>query len=237
MRLEGIFARIEFFSSRETAAEHHAAMQALFEITDVSARADLKSDLLQELERQKLVLAPLRNHQHIDQQALGQLLNNIDQTIAQIYAHAGKIGAHLRENEWLMSIKQRMYLPGGASGFDLPAFHYWLHQPAYQRQNDLQQWCAPFHAIQEGVSIILRLLRESGHTISCVAEKGVFQLMQSHNKATQMLRVTAEDNIACVPEISANKYAINIRFISVDGLTRGSVCDQDIAFDLTQCHN
>lgn len=212
-------------------------MQALFELTDVSTRADLKSDLLQELERQKLTLAPLRNHQHIDQQALGQLLSNIDQAISQIYAHTGKIGAHLRENEWLMSIKQRMSLPGGASGFDLPAFHYWLHQSPHQRQKDLQQWFMPFRAIQNGVDILLRLLRESGHTEPYVAEKGAFQLMQNNNKAVQMLRVIIKDDIACVPEISANKYAINIRFISVDGLARGRACEQNIAFDLTQCQN
>lgn len=236
MRLEGIFSRIYFFSAKETPVEHHVAMQALFELADVSARADLKSDLLQELERQKLALAPLRNHQHIDQQALGQLLSNIDKTIGQIYAYTGKIGAHLRDNEWLMSIKQRMSLPGGASGFDLPAFHYWLHQPPHQRQKDLQQWLISFHAIRDGVDILLRLLRESGHTASCIAENGAFQLMQN-NKAVQMLRVTVQDNIACVPEISANKYAINIRFISVDGLARGRACDQNIAFELTQCQN
>ena len=38
------------------------ALLSLFEITDVAARADLKTDILQELERQRQVLAPLREY-------------------------------------------------------------------------------------------------------------------------------------------------------------------------------
>ena len=33
--------------------DHHAALLSLFEILEVACRADLKTDLLQELERQK----------------------------------------------------------------------------------------------------------------------------------------------------------------------------------------
>ena len=52
MRLEDLFARAIFFATREDAPDHHAALLSLFEITDVAARADLKADLVQELERQ-----------------------------------------------------------------------------------------------------------------------------------------------------------------------------------------
>ena len=60
MRLEDLFARVGYFAAQDAAPDHHAALLALFEITDVAARADLKTDLLQELERQKQMLAPLR---------------------------------------------------------------------------------------------------------------------------------------------------------------------------------
>src|SRR5436853_4613361 len=107
MRLEDLFARATFFASRDEAPDHHAALLALFEITDVAARADLKTDLLQELERQKQVLAPLRNNPEIDTELLASLLNDIDRVNANLLAQTGKAGQHLRENEWLMTIKQR----------------------------------------------------------------------------------------------------------------------------------
>jgi cell division protein ZapD len=39
-----------------------------------------------------------------------------------------------------------------------------------------------------------------------------------------------------VPEISANKYALNIRFIGVSGMDRGAVCDEDVEFELMFCN-
>ena len=47
LRLEDLFDRAQFFAARTEAAEHHAALLTLFEIRDVTGRADLKSDLLQ----------------------------------------------------------------------------------------------------------------------------------------------------------------------------------------------
>ena len=61
MRLEDLFARAQYFTAKAGAPDHHAALLALFEITDVASRADLKTDILQELERQRQLLAPLRS--------------------------------------------------------------------------------------------------------------------------------------------------------------------------------
>jgi len=47
--------------------------------------------------------------------------------------------------------------------------------------------------------------------------------------------VLARD-LPCVPEISANKYALNIRFIGVSGMNRGNVIDEDVEFELTFCN-
>ena len=131
MRLEDLYQRAQFFAAQADAPDHHAALLALFEITDVAARADLKTDLLQELERQKQLLAPLRANPAIETRVLEPLLADIDRASAALLAQTGKAGAHLRDNEWLMTIKQRTAIPGGVCEFDLPAYHYWLHgEPA-----------------------------------------------------------------------------------------------------------
>jgi cell division protein ZapD len=41
---------------------------------------------------------------------------------------AGKTGQYLRENEWLMNIRSRAAIPGGACEFDLPSYHHWLNR-------------------------------------------------------------------------------------------------------------
>jgi cell division protein ZapD len=52
----------------------------------------------------------------------------------------------------------------------------------------------------------------------------------------QLLRLTVTHDLACVPEISANKYALNIRFLGVTGMDRGAVFDQDVEFELMFCN-
>ncbi|HEY1326216.1 MAG TPA: cell division protein ZapD [Casimicrobiaceae bacterium] len=236
MRLEDLFARAGHFAGQEDPPEHHAALMSLFEITDVAARADLKTDLLQELERQKQLLAPLRNNPQIEPRALEALLADMDAVNARLFATTGKVGQHLRDNEWLMAIKQRSAIPGGVSEFDLPAYHYWLHQPAAVRRRDLASWLEPFEPIHAGLTIILRLLRENAHVSRHVAYRGVFQLMLTTTKVAQLLRLTLARDLPGVPEISANKYALNIRFIGVSGMDRGTVYDRDVEFELTFCN-
>jgi cell division protein ZapD len=236
MRLEDLFSRARFFAAQEAAPDHHAALLSLFEITDVAARADLKADLLQELERQKAVLTPLRSNPAIDQAALEALLAESDSVASQLHAQQGKVGTHLRDNEWLMAIKQRTGIPGGVCEFDLPAYHYWLNRSAEERRRDLAQWIEPFAPIAAGISIVLRLLRENGRTSPHVAHHGVFQLMLTTTKVAQLLRLTLDRSLPCVPEISANKYALNIRFIGVSGMDRGTVYDRDVEFELAFCN-
>jgi cell division protein ZapD len=236
MRLEDLYARARFFAEQGAAPDHHAALTALFEITDVAARADLKTDVLQELERQKQLLGPLRTNPEIDSTALDALIADIDRVNAELLAQTGKLGAHLRDNEWLMTIKQRMAIPGGVCEFDLPAYHYWLNADPRARQNDLKGWLAPLLPIHDGLAIILRLLRENGRSSRQVAFHGVFQLMLTTSKVAQLLRIGVERGMPCVPEISANKYALNIRFIGVSGMDRGTVTDRDVEFDLTFCN-
>ena len=236
MRLEDLYGRVQFFAARTEALEHHAALLALFEITDVAARADLKTDLLQELERQKQLLAPLRSNPAIDVAVLEPLLVEIDHVSAGLLAQTGKLGQHLRDNEWLMMIKQRTAIPGGVCEFDLPAYHYWLNADAAARQNDLKAWLAPLLPVRDGLAIVLRLLRDNGRTSPQIAYRGVFQLMLTSSKVAQLLRLAVTRDLPCVPEISANKYALNIRFLGVTGMDRGAVYDRDVEFELSFCN-
>jgi cell division protein ZapD len=236
MRLEDLYHRALFFNAATAPADHHAALLALFEIADVSSRADLKTDILQELERQRQLLAPLRDNPAIEHEALDSLLAEVDDVSARLLAQSGKVGAHLRDNEWLMAIKQRTALPGGVSEFDLPAFHYWLHLDPVARQRDLEAWLAPLLPIHEGLSIVLRILRENGKTGRHTAVHGVFQLMLTTAKVAQLLRLSVADGLSCVPEISANKYALNIRFLGIAGMDRGAIYDGNVEFDLMFCN-
>jgi cell division protein ZapD len=234
VRLEDLFERVDYFLHKNDAQEHHIALLSIFEILEVSGRADLKSDLLQELERQKQTLEALRDNPEVSEEALDNVLWQVDQASSRLYQASGKIGQELRENEWLMSIRQRTNIPGGACEFDLPSYHYWLQQAPEQHRHDLQLWLSPFLPIRDAIAIVLRLLRESGKTTSQIAYQGVYQQMMAGRMA-QMLRIRLQRQYQCVPEISANKHALNIRFTTQEGMHRPRAAETDVEFELTFC--
>jgi cell division protein ZapD len=191
LRLEDLYTRMAYFTAKTDAADHHVALSLLFEIIEVASRADLKSDLLQELERQKRVLSALHNNPGISEDALNVILDEIESASTGVFDISGKVGQHLRENEWLMGIKQRTGIPGGTCEFDLPSYHYWLHQDAALRRNYINEWLTPMLPIRNGLAIILKLLRESGKMHRFTAQQGSFQQVQG-GRVAQMLRINLD---------------------------------------------
>ena len=235
LRLEDLYERLDYFLGKASSHEHHVALLLIFEVFEVASRADLKSDLLQELERQKQSLEALRGNPEISEQALENVLQQIDQSASRLYHASGKIGQELRENEWLMSIKQRTNIPGGVCEFDLPSYHYWLHLTPQQQREDLEQWMAPFVPIRDAVDIVMRLLRASGKSSVQVAQQGTYQQMMT-GRIAQMIGIRLARDYLCVPEISANKYALNIRFMTQEGVQRPKAAETDVEFELTFCN-
>ncbi len=237
LRLEDLFGRASHFIGQSDPQDHHVVLLTLFEIMEVAGRADLKSDLLQELERQKQVLRAFRNNPDISEDALNQVLTDMERASTALFGMTGRIGQYLRENEWLMSIKQRTGIPGGACQFDLPSYHYWLHKPSEERVAQLALWTSPLYPLRDGSAIILRILRESGKPAQLVAPQGTFQQILGGGKTAQMLRVRLDPALGCVPEISANKYVLNVRFLMQGGSDpRPHTADGDIGFELTFCN-
>jgi cell division protein ZapD len=234
LRLEDLFDKVAFFANKDDAAEHHSALVTLFEILDVASRADMKSDLLQELERQKRALESLRKNPDVSEEALDQVLNNIQVASHGMLSMTGKVGEHLRENEWLMGIKQRVGIPGGACEFDLPSYHYWLHLDPSLRRENLNEWITPLLPIHDGFSIILRLLRNSGKILQHIAHRGMFQQM-GQGCAAHMLCLKVSESLPCFPEISANKYALTIRFVTSGSGQKTKVYENNVEFELTFC--
>lgn len=114
LRLEDLYEKFTFFLIQEHPLQHQVALATIFEMLEVAGRADLKSDLLQELERQKQTLIGFRSNPNVETGVLDSFLSEIDQASSSLSASQGKTGQSLRDNEWLMSIRGRTIIPGGA---------------------------------------------------------------------------------------------------------------------------
>ncbi|ACT49755.1 cell division protein ZapD [Methylovorus glucosotrophus] len=236
LRLEDLFTKVLHNMAAGHEYHHHCALLSLFQILDVIDRAELKADLLQELDRQKIVMTSLLGNPSIAEKVLTDLIGEIENTSKALRQNTTKLGQTLRDNDWLMSIKQRAGIPGGVCEFDLPSYHYWLGLDEDRRRQDLDNWLQPLISIYDALRIILHILRGSGNTVELTAVNGVYQQMLGGSKPAQMLRLQVDDDVECFPEVSANKYAINIRFNSLDYAQKPRACDKNVNFTLTLCN-
>tara|TARA_Y100001936_G_scaffold200619_1_gene202520 strand:+ start:29232 stop:29945 length:714 start_codon:yes stop_codon:yes gene_type:complete len=234
LRLEDLFRKIEFFSNKEHPIEHHSAIVTLFEILSVTSRADIKSDLLQELERQRKTLESLRKSPKVSEEMLNQVLQDIHTASQGMLNMTGKVGDNLRENEWLMGIKQRIGIPGGACEFDLPSYHYWLRlDPKICREN-LNEWITPLFPIRDSFKIILRILRNNEKVFQFTSNDGMFQKM-GQECAAHLLRLKINETLPCIPEISANKYGLTIHFFNAEPGHKAKIYEKKLEFELAFC--
>ncbi|MFZ4528511.1 MAG: cell division protein ZapD [Undibacterium curvum] len=235
LRLEDLYEKFNFFLHQSDPLQHHVALATIFEMLEVAGRADLKSDLLQELERQKHTLISFKSNPNVQAEMLDKVLEEVDQASSALIASTGKTGQHIRENEWLMSIRGRTIIPGGACEFDLPSYHAWQQNPPEKRFADISAWFAPIAPLFTAISVVLRLLRESGSTSKVIAQSGSYQQMLQ-GKVYQLLRVNIPQELGAIPEISANKYMLWIRYMNQDGDMKPKASEHDIPFDLTLCN-
>jgi cell division protein ZapD len=235
LRLEDLFDRFAFFLMQEDAREHHVALMSLFEIAEAVGRADLKADLVKELERQRMALSPYRGNPGIEQGALEAVLTDIEQTLAGLGQMHGKSGQHLTDNEWLGSIRSRAIIPGGTCRFDLPSYFSWQQNSPEQRRHDISKWVAPLLPLRDAAAIVLRLARESGQTAKVMGMQGSYQQMLS-GRTYQLMQVRVVPQLRVIPEASANKYMLWVRFTTQDGDMRPRPVEADVPFQLTLCN-
>lgn len=234
LRVEHLFGRLFFFAGQEDVNHHQIAMATLFDLLDVCDRTDLRGSVLQDLDRQRAALSALREHPGVDAGTVEKTLSDIEKATADL-ANQGRIAQVLRDNEWLASLRGRLTVPGGSSPADIPSYYAWQIKPVQVRLNDLQHWIAPFRPLYNGLALILRLLRESGHPADVAAEQGAYQEMLA-GKSFQLLRVWVDPALGVFPEMSANKYVIWVRFSMQDNELKPIAVTRRVPFRLSRCN-
>ncbi len=235
LRLEHLFDRLGQLIPRDAAVDHHFALATIFEIMDVASRADLKADLLKELERHKGLLNAYRGNPSISEAALNEVVGKLDHAFNALNHLQGKAGHALTSNEWLMSIRSRISIPGGTCEFDLPAYHLWQKLDPKRRRADLVQWIESLMPLAEALNVLLALLRDSGVPHKVVAQGGQYQQSLPAGKTYQLMRVRLNGNDGLVPEISGHRLMASVRIMRQDAEGRLKPSTADTTFELTLC--
>jgi cell division protein ZapD len=235
LRLEHLFDRLGQLAPRDSAVDHHYAIATIFEIMEVASRADLKSDLLKDLERQKSRLNGYRGNPSISEDALDSVIKKIDHAHDGLNNSAGKAGQALTANEWLMSIRSRISIPGGTCEFDLPAYYAWQQFEPARRRADLSRWIDLLLPLAEALNVLLGLLRDSGVAQRVSAPGGQFQQSLPAGRTFQLMRVRIGSDQELVPEITGHRLMVSVRLMGQDAEGRLRAHTADSSFELTLC--
>jgi len=236
LRLEFLFQRAHHAMGGDDQWSSRGTVDCLIDVMSVLGRADLKKELIKELERHALTLDSLARNPNVDPERLQQVQDRVDGLLARLKGAELGFGQDLRNNELFNAIRQRSSIPAGTCDFDLPAYHHWLQRPAASRRDDLSQWLTSFDLLHDAVGLCLRLVRESGVSSDEIAGGGMFQRSLESTTPCQMVRVCVPGASDVFPEISAGRHRFTVRFMHQHGPEeRPTQCQDDTAFRLVCC--
>jgi cell division protein ZapD len=213
LRLEHLFDTEDHYLLNSSEWDSRVSVSLLLDIIDMLARSDVKTELIKELERHALTLSGLKKNPGVDLQRLVLILDDINRYLEILRNSGYQPGQTLRQDELVMSIKQRSSIPGGSCNFDLPAYHYWLQKPTAERNNDLDNWREDLLVIKNCIRLSLNMIRNSANPVIEKAVNGFFQKAIETNVSCQMIRVILPAESIFFPEISGGRHRFTVRFL------------------------
>jgi len=85
---------------------------------------------------------------------------------------------------------------------------------------------------------LLKMLRDNGTPKKMMAEQGQLQQNLPQGRAFQLLRLRIDSQLGLIPEISANRLLVSLRFLQqTEDLTSPAtqVTPDDVAFEMALC--
>lgn len=236
LRLEFLLQQFHFGAAGDTPWHTRTAVSALLDVKGLLSRSDVRSELQKELDRMIASLKSLQARPEVDESVLEPLLDECNGLSQQLRAAPTGMPAIVRDNEFLATIEQRAGVWGGTCAFDLPAYHLWLETPAADRRQLLEHWHSAFRLIDQGTTLVLKLLRDSADPVTEKAVNGIFQTMLDRSNPYQMLRIVLPPGTHCYPEISGSRHYCNIRFMQQpERGERAQQMNDDVTFTLERC--
>jgi cell division protein ZapD len=236
LRLDFLYQQTLFHSERPEPWSTRAAVNSLLEILAITARGDIRSDVLKELERQLAIMGEFQTKPGVDNSRLRAVLENLMRLRNELNGAGALFMQRLRDSDFLNAVKHRSSIPGGTCEFDLPDYYHWLNQPFERRGAALEDWVSTIRPLCDAVIELLWIVRQTARPRRETATAGNFQLVLDRDTPCQMLRITLPEGTDLFPEISGSHYRCSIRFMTWNDINSRPVqSTNDVPFLLSTC--
>lgn len=236
LRLENLFQQLEHQLQDNSKLGTRNAITTIIHMLQLLDRPDLKSKLAKEMGSIFNNLKRYGNVSSIDVNKLAIITQQLEKLSRDLIDSNGKIGHRLRDYEFLNNLRLQLANPGGGCSFDIPLNHYWLQQPAEERQATLKNWLEDFELIKNAITLVLDLVRKNAKIEEKTAIKGFHQELLDAQANLRMLRIGILPGIPAYPEISVGRHFLSVRFFSPDIKKRPSQYADNLTFLLSYCN-
>jgi len=220
--------------SISTEEEIRNLVMRMLELYTLISRAELKNELIKEVEKRASRLNRLKSFPEIDQLALKETLASLQNALKELKAIP--TNSYSKPLPYLIdAAKQRQSIPGGQFEFDLPGYQFWLSLDTNRCKSEIMNVLSGLAPITKTVSLLLDLIRNSATATTETATNGVFQLNASNDSELIIIRLTGNEHI--FPEISGGRHRVFIRFMEFSGINeKTSQTSKSVKFQLKTCH-
>lgn len=231
MRYDHLMGLYDRFS--DSLNDPRSAVLGLIELYEMTARGDIKADLMREIDRIAFSRSSGRMRgaeaEDFDEELVAEL-KLIAEQLTQI---RGQLGAHLKNHDFINAVRQKNAIPGGLNAFDLPIMKFWLSQPEDALKHQLNDWTAPFSELQTHIHRYLELLRNQAPFTPAKAEQGYFAETLDTRRTYQLLKITLPKDSTVYPEPSLGRHRITLRFMHPESLNQSPrQINQDVEFQM-----
>ena len=238
LRIEEIYQKFEHQLKNTHDYFEFGCFNTLFEIVQLVSRSDLKIDFLQELERQEKKQSTLQSDQALKEEQLDlkKIISMIQVARKKLENIDVKPGFNFNNNLFLEEVKKRITSPGGLLDVDFPNFHNWTIQKTRKSKlEDFKSWSEPLMVFKDAASVLLLILRNQCHIELLKAKEGKHQKTIDPLKTFDLIRLEVEKTLDVYPQISANKYTVNIFFNELNKELKKEAVKLNLEFKYSIC--
>ena len=210
LRIEEIFKKMEAQMSVKKEFSEFSCFNTFFDIMATASRADLKVELIQEIEKQRFKLkSKIKTKKNIKTIAD---LNRIRIKLEKIKVVTG---FNFGGDKFLHELKTRSDSPYGIVTTDFPEFQFWLQKTSFaERRVYFKNKVSDFSSIRIAITYLMELLRSNVEINSMETKTGAIQYKLNPLLRNDLVIIILPSSSKCFPSISSNNFAVNVHFSS-----------------------
>ncbi|WP_158074691.1 cell division protein ZapD [Basilea psittacipulmonis] len=235
IRLEALFERLLELSKQQDPLMQQVAIKVLFELVDACERAEIRSGLMQEIDKQKQSIEAYRGCEGVNDTAIDKAIHRL-QTVADKLTECERLGQSVRDNKWLIQVRNRFSSFGFATPAEVPVYYLWQTTPVQERMDMLNTWIVPLLPLYNAIKLLLENLRNSAPMVEMVSKADGTYCEVLKGKSYQLARIQISGSLRIYPELTANRHMMSVSFKCLDERLESDFARQKIPFQMALCH-